>query len=295
MTVVAAPDTTDPTVALGGPETVAPGASLVLSATAADNVGIASVRFFVDATAISTDTSTPYSASYAVPAGTPVGSLLVFSARATDFSGNTADAATTIAVVTAPDTTPPAITLAAPPTVPEGATFEVAATATDAGGIAQVAFAIDDVPTTIVGTAPFTARVSVPSTRGAGSVLTLTATATDRAALTAVASATTLVVGDTAGTGLLTGEVYDDATGLPVAGASVRASVNGVERTTLTDARGRYGVSLAAGLVRVVIAKRGYTSVERSATVVDRGVAEIIDARVTPLGPVDVDRGHAGW
>jgi len=282
MKVVAAPDTTDPSVTLAGPPTATAGAALVLTATADDNVGVASVTFFIDSAPITTDTSSPFSASFSVPASAQAGSLLVFTARAKDFAGNSADATTTVAIVTAPDTTPPTITLTVPATVPEGATFEVTADAADAGGVAHVDFALDRVPMTSTSSRPYTARLSVPATRAAGTVLTITATATDTAALTAQATATTLVVGESSGTGLIAGEVYDDATGLPVAQADVRATVSGVERATTTDARGRYAMALGAGDARIVIRKPGYTVVERRVLVIERAVIEALDARLTP-------------
>ena len=120
--------------------------------------------------------------------------------------------------------------------------------------------------------------------------MSIKATATDTANLTASASASTLVTGLTEGTGLITGEVYDDTTGLPLAGVDVRATINGVARETQTDLRGRFAIAGAAGAAAVRVTRSGFTVVERRLTVPDRGVVEMVDARLTPLAAgVDVE------
>ncbi len=290
ITVIAAPDSVAPTVTLSGPETASPGQTIVLSATAGDNVGVASVRFIAAGATIATDPSAPYSTTHVIAADAQVGSLAVFTARATDFAGLTADASATVAIVSAPDSTPPTVTLVAPATVPEGASFEVEADARDNARVSSVTFAIDEVPVATATAAPFAARVTVPAMRGPGSVLSITATATDTANLKASASASTLVTGVTEGTGLITGEVYDDTTGLPLPGVDVRASINGVARETQTDGRGRFAIPSAAGVAAVRVMRSGFTVVERRLTVPDRGVVEMVDARLTPLAQgVDVE------
>ena len=82
-------DTTAPTVALSAPADLASGLSgvIAVSATAADNVGVAAVEFQIDAMPIgAADTSAPYAASVdtsAYPAGQHV-----LRARASDAAGN---------------------------------------------------------------------------------------------------------------------------------------------------------------------------------------------------------------
>lgn len=107
ITVMAAPDTEPPTVTLHGPDTASPGQTILLTADAGDNVGVASVRFIAAGASIVTDPAPAYTTTFVVPASTPVGSMMVFTARATDFSNLSADASATVAIVSAPDTTPP--------------------------------------------------------------------------------------------------------------------------------------------------------------------------------------------
>lgn len=95
-----------------------------------------------------------------------------------------------------------------------------------------------------------------------------------------------------AGSAIVVGEVYDAATGLPLAGASARLVVAGdpsAGAVAATDADGRYRLPATAGSsVRVRITKQGYTSVERAlspaAVVADAWVSPA-DAFLTPLEP----------
>lgn len=98
-------DTTPPTVSLTSPEdhSVTHG-SLVLSASATDDVGLDHVDFLVNGTVVATDGTSPYSTSWN-SATLPDGSASIV-ARAVDTSANTAESARTITVDnTAPDTT----------------------------------------------------------------------------------------------------------------------------------------------------------------------------------------------
>jgi 5-hydroxyisourate hydrolase-like protein (transthyretin family) len=76
-----------PVVAVSSPidgTAVADGTSLLVRATATDDVGVASVTFFVNRQPVFVDTSEPYELTITVPPG----SSLVLSAQATDFGGN---------------------------------------------------------------------------------------------------------------------------------------------------------------------------------------------------------------
>jgi len=90
-------DATPPTVSLTAPAAGATvsGTAVTLSATAADNVAVAKVDFFVDGALVGTDTSSPYSISW--NSTTVANGSHSFTARATDTAGN----ATTSAAVTA--------------------------------------------------------------------------------------------------------------------------------------------------------------------------------------------------
>lgn len=86
-------DTTPPTVAITAPAAGATVSGIVtLSASAADNVGVTGVQFFVDGSAIGAeDTTAPYSVSWN-SAGVANGSRTL-TARARDAAGNTATSA----------------------------------------------------------------------------------------------------------------------------------------------------------------------------------------------------------
>ncbi len=128
-----------PKVTLTSPQssTVRAPATLALAATASDSDGtIAKVAFYAGTTLLATDTSSPFSFSWAnVPAGT-----YAIKAVATDNRGATASSATATVVVN----TPPTVSLTSPA---QGASFAapatvaLAAAASDSDGtIAKVAF-----------------------------------------------------------------------------------------------------------------------------------------------------------
>jgi uncharacterized protein (TIGR03118 family) len=99
VTVANVPDVTAPTVTLTAPAAGDVSGTVTVSATAADNVGVAQVQFFAGATAIGTDTSAPYSVQWNTAGLTGAQQL---TARATDGAGNaTTSAAVAVNVVAA--------------------------------------------------------------------------------------------------------------------------------------------------------------------------------------------------
>ncbi|MBE0540484.1 MAG: hypothetical protein IH623_03775 [Verrucomicrobia bacterium] len=145
VTVLAAADTTAPTVNLTAP---AAGAvvsnSITLSATASDNTGgsgVASVTFLVNGVAVGTDTSSPYSLTW--DSQTLANGSHSIAARAQDVAGNqTTSVARTVTVQNpVADTTPPSVGLTAPAA---GAvvsnSITLSATASDNVGIVGVRF-----------------------------------------------------------------------------------------------------------------------------------------------------------
>jgi uncharacterized protein (TIGR03118 family) len=64
VTVSNVPDTTAPTVTITAPAAGDVSGTVTVSATAADNVGVAQVQFFAGATSIGTDTTAPYSVQW---------------------------------------------------------------------------------------------------------------------------------------------------------------------------------------------------------------------------------------
>ncbi len=111
FTTLAVPDTTPPTVSITAP---APGATLSgatsVTATAADNVGVASVQFKLDGANLgSAVTSSPYSVSWNTASASNGSHTL--SAVARDAAGNTATSVGVNVTVSnaQPDTTPPSV------------------------------------------------------------------------------------------------------------------------------------------------------------------------------------------
>ncbi|MGC4081215.1 MAG: Ig-like domain-containing protein [Vicinamibacterales bacterium] len=289
ITIGTTPDTIKPTLTLQHPDDAAPGASILLTAIASDNSGIAGVTFFVDGISIADDTQTPYQAQVAVPQSATPGSSIVVAAEARDFAGNTTREEATVTIVAGGDTTPPVLTLSIPENARPGSVVTIAASATDASGVANVVFLADGAPLGAVSTSPYSMSYTVPANLPAGARIQLEARATDFAGQEAHASKELLVISADTAAGLVIGEVFDDTTGLPVADAVVNVlGVGGL--STTTDERGRFAVSVDPGAIRLRITKTGWTSAYRLADVQSGSVAELFDARLTPLAnaPVNV-------
>ena len=100
-----AEDATPPVVALGASSTaVTVGDTLVLSATASDNVGVTLVEFFKGAVKIGEQVAPPYELTPAAFTAGDVGSPQVFTARAHDAAGNTTTSAALTVTVSAVST-----------------------------------------------------------------------------------------------------------------------------------------------------------------------------------------------
>lgn len=96
-TVSATPDTTAPSVSLTGPVDGEPvgGASVTLSADAADNVAVQRVEFLVDGSAVGTDTTAPYAINWdsTTITNTTGDGFVSLAARASDAAGNSTTSA----------------------------------------------------------------------------------------------------------------------------------------------------------------------------------------------------------
>jgi hypothetical protein len=197
--VSGAPDTAAPTVSITAP---ANGASVsgtvTLSASAADNVGVAGVQFVVDGVNVGAeDTSAPYSIQWST-AGAAVGSHQI-SARARDRAGNTATSAVVTVTVSGGDVQSPTVSLTAPANgATVSATTTVSATAADNVGVVGVQFRIDGAA---LGAEDTTAPYSLQwnTTTAAPGSHQLTAVARDAAGNTTTSAARTVTVtnGDT--------------------------------------------------------------------------------------------------
>jgi len=78
------------------------GGTLHLTATATDNVGVATVALLIDGAPVATFAQGPYEADFPIGADTPPGTILHVEARATDFSGLVASDTTEVTIVAAP-------------------------------------------------------------------------------------------------------------------------------------------------------------------------------------------------
>jgi hypothetical protein len=182
-------DTTPPTVAITSPASKASvSGTVTISASASDNVGVASVVFYVDSTLLATDTTSPYSAAW----NTNTASLgsHTLTAKAYDAAGNSAtSAAVPVSVV---DTTPPTVAITSPingSSVSRGTTVTISATASDNRSVQKVLFYVNNVLKCTDTTSPYSCKWPVPSQRGVQ--YTLKATAYDTSNNTA--SATSVV------------------------------------------------------------------------------------------------------
>ena len=291
-TVSVQPDSEPPQVTLQAPAETAPGATLRVSARADDAVGVARVVFLLGTSEIGTDTEAPYEATTTVAPGTAPGNALVVTARAFDGAGNMGEATGNVSVASNADTTAPVVTLDAPAEVTAGGALDVSAAVTDAGGVARVEFAFDGAVRAVQTAAPFQASQRVADDTPAGTLITVTAQARDFADNAATATrAVRVVVPPVSLRGIVTGEVYDDTTGVPLAGATV--VLDGTDSTsrrytqvTTTDARGRYLLRATAGTAVVRIVREGHTAVDRLVTITGGTATEVFDARLTPFaGP----------
>jgi RHS repeat-associated protein len=293
MKIVAQADAEPPTVTLHSPTQTAPGATIHLSAGAQDNVGVALVRFSVGGTVVSEDRISPYEATYAVASDAPVGSELAISAEAVDFGNNTARNGASVTVVEAPDVIPPTATLTAPAEVEEGGILLLSADASDDWGVASVAFYVNDVRIGTDTDAPYQTRFQLPAAVKAGDRLRVAARATDFFGHETPGFGETLVTAALLpGVGVIAGEVYDNATGLPLREAAVELTHLDGEAVAppapgaVTDARGRYRIVSRPGIARLRIRKTNYTVTDRIVQVLDGKRSDPFDSRLTPTtGP----------
>ncbi|WP_157592697.1 Ig-like domain-containing protein [Solirubrobacter soli] len=104
-----------PTVSLSSPASAAPGATITLTASPADDFGVKRVRFTSGTTTLGTASLPPYTQSVVIPAEAACNSTRPYGAVATDSLGQTAAATTSVTVsCPAPGPTPTPDPAAAP-------------------------------------------------------------------------------------------------------------------------------------------------------------------------------------
>ncbi len=196
--VVGTPDTTAPTVAVTAPAngaTVA-GASVSVTANAADNVGVVGVQFYLDGNPLGAeDLTAPYAVNWSTTT-VPDGSHTL-TARARDAAGNQSTSVAVNVTVGNADLSPPTVALTAPT---DGATVTgsvtVSANASDDVGVAGVQFYLDGSP---LGAEDVTGPYSITwnSSTAVGARL-LTAVARDAAGNTTTSALVSVTVTDSA-------------------------------------------------------------------------------------------------
>ena len=188
-------DTTPPTVSITSPANNATvSGTVMVSATASDNVAVASVQFQVDGANVgSADTSSPYNFSWNTTSVSHGSHTLT--AVAKDAAGNaTTSAGVKVTVNASSDTTPPTVSITSPSnnsTV--SSTVTVSATASDNVGVASVQFQVDG---NNVGAADTSSpyNLSWNTTSYANGSHTLAAIAKDAAGNSAVSSTVNVTV-----------------------------------------------------------------------------------------------------
>lgn len=144
------PDVTPPVVAITSPANLATiSGTITVTATATDLNGVVSTVLFVDGTAFSTDTSSPY--SFGLDTTSLSNGAHTLQAKAKDPAGNEGVSAVVNVTVSnvvppPPDTTPPSVTITSPLA---GAflagTFTIAVAATDNVGVVSATLFVDGV------------------------------------------------------------------------------------------------------------------------------------------------------
>jgi PKD repeat protein len=287
ITVAAEPDTQPPTATLTAPPQAAPGTTVTLSADAHDNVGVAGVAFTVDGAPIGTVATPPYVTTWTVPSSATAGTVYALTATASDAGGLTGAASSSLTVVAiATGSADPSVTLTVPAIVPAGGTVDLSAVPVADPNVASVAFRVDGATLATVVTPPYATRYTVPAGLRNGATLQVQAEVTDGLGRTARDTKTTTVQASAApGMGVMYGRVFDDTTGLAIAGATVSLVSTSISATT--DAQGRYTISASEGPGTLRITKAGWSRADRPVTFVVGSLAfRVLDARLTPLAAV---------
>ena len=183
-------DATKPNVTFTTPASGAVSQTVSISATATDNVGVASVSFKVDDQPIGGEiTSPPYQVSWNTTTASNGSHTLTAVAR--DAAGNTATA--TLSVTVSNDITPPAVAVTGPGqgTVLDAVT--ISASASDDSSVAGVQLRVDGVPLGAEDTdAPY--ELTWNSTSVSNGAHVITATARDASGHTTTSAPVTVVV-----------------------------------------------------------------------------------------------------
>lgn len=265
-------DTVKPTITslqtVGGATQVPPGQVVAVEAKAADNVGVASVSFRVEAETTQTQTipiappapttSSTYSflvANTAVP-----GSTITIRAQARDGAGNISDEA--VLLLQVGDTTPPTVRIDSPANgsaFNPGDTVTVEVSAEDNGTVSSLTLAAVGVTSLSethpvippLHTASTTFQVVIPATATARDTLSLTAWAQDSFANSAQAEPVNLTIRDTKSPTVAL--VVKDGATQAIRGKSITITVSATDEMGVASlafqAQGSFEVSEAKAIV----------------------------------------------
>ncbi|QRN92812.1 S8 family serine peptidase [Archangium violaceum] len=239
--VVVNVDNTPPDAALTSP---APGSFLkgtvVLEATASDNLAVSKVEFYLDGSLLGTDTSAPYTLSWYSLYATD--GAHTFTVKAFDGAGNVR---TSGGVGVTVDNNAPTTSISAPAAnALVGGTVQVSATASDTNGVAKVELYVDG---TLIGTdtsAPY--AVSWNSTPVVDGAHTLTSKAYDTAGNVRTSSGRVVNTDNTPPDAALTSPAQGMLLRNPVALEATASDNKAVSRVEFYDGTTLLGTSYAA-------------------------------------------------
>jgi hypothetical protein len=204
---------------------------------------------------------------------------------AVDVAGNIGSAVVGVIL----DSQPPQLTLTAPTEGTAGRNVDLTLDAADgrgltllelrAGGLVIWSGSLDGATS-----ASRTVSYTLAPTLAQGTRVELQARTLDRAGNEGSATAQILVADAAAGPGYLQGEVYDDRSGLRLAGADVAVFAATGQTSGQTSDAGAYFAELPAGEYLVHLSKPGHTTVERYMSLRPEQNAAALDARLTPTG-----------
>lgn len=171
------PDLIAPTVSITAPAAGTVSGTITISASASDNVAVATVTFYVDGVAIGSDTTSPYSISWDTKLGGNVSHVLT--AVAKDSSNNSTTSAA-VNVTAQNDLTAPTVSITAPAAGTVSGTVNITVSASDnSGTVSGVQYKLGN---TLLGpeiTAGGSFTYSWNTTLTANNTYNLTATARD--------------------------------------------------------------------------------------------------------------------
>jgi hypothetical protein len=290
VAVIAEPDMTPPVISgIFLPATAAPGDTITIGADVTDDRGVGEVRFSYDGVLVNADRAPPYEISFDIPLNVQPFVPLTIDVEAVDSGGNSSIATGSMIIGISTDgEAPSSVTINAPAESLAGRTVQLRASAVDNVGIHKVIFFADGVQIAEDTAPPYQSSYDIPYDRVAGSQIPFTARAFDFSSNSTDSSTLYLHI-IAPQEGFIVGEVYDDSTGLPAVGATVRAVSAGgrhLSQTieTTTDNRGRYSFLLTEGEASIEINKTGFTTVYRAEVVLPGAMAKVFDARITPSG-----------